>query len=57
MGLESQDSTPAELATAFQKIGKLIVAASQLDVSHQQAHRSHSRAGEKSCGGHAYSLD
>jgi hypothetical protein len=33
MGLESQDATPAELATAFQKIGKLIVAASQLDVS------------------------
>jgi hypothetical protein len=33
MGLKSEDATQAELATAFQKIGALIVAASQLDVS------------------------
>lgn len=33
MGLRSEDATDTELATAFQKIGALIVAASQLDVS------------------------
>jgi hypothetical protein len=33
MALKSEDATEAELAEAFQKIGALIVAASQLDVS------------------------
>jgi len=33
MPLKSDDASEAELATAFQKIGALIVAASQLDVS------------------------
>lgn len=33
MALRSDDATEAELATAFQKVGALIIAASQLDVS------------------------